>query len=132
MKKYFVIALILVSVLACKKTKFSPEGPTDVRVHNLSDLAFTEVTVNTNGTPLPLGDITSDDYSEYVRFEKAFPKAEISAKINGVLFTTGPVNTTYMQYLGQDRITYEVYISNVDQKELTINNVVIEEPLILK
>jgi hypothetical protein len=37
-----------------------------------------------------------------------------------------------MQYIGQDRITYEVYISSVDRKELTINNVVIEEPLILK
>jgi hypothetical protein len=69
MKRYFVIALILLSVLGCKKTKFSPEGPTDVRVHNLSDMSFTDVKVNTDGTALPVGDIAAGESSEYVRFE---------------------------------------------------------------
>jgi hypothetical protein len=36
MKKLIVISFILLTVLACKKKEFSPEGPTDVRVRNLS------------------------------------------------------------------------------------------------
>ena len=132
MKKIFFISLIMISVLGCKKTKFTPEGPTDVRVRNLSDVTFIEVIVNTSGGIDTLGNIGPGDHSEYYRFDKAFPKAEISAKINGDIFSTGPVNTTYMQYLGQDRITYEVFISNMAKKEITINDVIHDEPLVLK
>lgn len=123
---------MLILVIACKKTKFSPEGPTDVRVKNLSDMAFNEVIVNTSGGIDTLGDIRPGNSSDYYRFEKAYPKAEISAKINGDVYSTGPVNITYMQYLGQDKITYEVYILSMANKQLKINNVIHDEPLVLK
>jgi hypothetical protein len=139
MKKLIVISFILLTVLACKKKEFSPEGPTDVRVRNLSDLTFNEVIVSTSEKPEDidtLGNIANGAESDYFRFEKAYPKAEISAKINidGSLikFSTGPVNYTYMQYIGQDRITFEVYISSMNNKELTISNLVLDEPLVLK
>lgn len=132
MRKIFFLSLLLILIFSCKKVKFSPEGPTDVRVRNLSDLTFNEVIVNTMGGIDTLGNINPGDISDYYRFEKAYPKAEISAKLNGILFSTGPVNVTYLQYLGQDRITYEVYISSMNKKELKINNVIHEEPLIIK
>jgi hypothetical protein len=129
MKKYFVILVILLTVFACKKIKFSPEGPTDVRVRNLSDLTFYEVIVNTSGGIDTLGDIGPGNVSDYYRYDKAYPKAEISATINSEKFSTGPVNYTYMQYLGQDKITYEVYISSMSNKTLTIFNVIHDEPI---
>ena len=85
---------------------------------------------------LSFGDIASGTESGFFRFEKAYPKAQISAKINidGSLieFSTGPVDYTYMQYIGQDKITFEVYISNPTNHVLTISNVIEEEPLALK
>ena len=132
MKRLLFFTLILISVTACKKTEFSPEGPTDVRVRNMSDQTFVEVIVNTSGGIDTLGNINSGAVSEYSRFEKAYPKAEISAKINGIIFSTGQVDYTYLQYIGQDRITYEVLISDMTKKELKINNVIIEEPITLK
>jgi hypothetical protein len=129
MKKYFAILVILLTVFACKKIEFSPEGPTDVRVRNLSDLTFHEVIVNTSGGIDTLGDIAPGDVSDYFRFDKAFPKAEIWATISSEKFYTGPVNYTYMQYLGQDKITYEVYISSISGKTLAIFNVIHEEPI---
>jgi hypothetical protein len=139
MKNVIYISLIAIVLFACKKTEFSPEGPTDVRVRNLQgDLTFLDIIVNTSGgmdttgNIKKLGTVNPGDVSEYSRFTKAFPKAEITAKINGETFSTGPVNSTYMQYIGQDRITYEVYISNMPNKVLKINNVVVDEPLILK
>jgi hypothetical protein len=132
MKKLFFISFAIIFLFSCKKTKFSPEGPTDVRVRNLSDQTFVEVIVNTSGGIDTVGDIGPGAISEYSRFDKAYPKAEISAKINGVTFSTGQENYTYMQYIGQDRITYEVYISDMTNKELKINNVIIEEPITLK
>lgn len=132
MKKILFISLILISVLACKKTKFEPEGPTDVRVRNLSNVAFTEVTVNTSGGTNIIDTIAPGDVSEYFRFEKAYYRADISAKINGVKFSTRPVDYTYLTYIGRDKITYEVEISDLNNKLLEITDIIPEEELHLK
>jgi hypothetical protein len=139
MKKLIIISLLVLSVIACKKKEFSPEGPTDVRIRNLTRETFQEVIVSTSEKPEDidtLGNITEASVSDYFRFTKAYPKAEISVKINIggslVKFSTGSVDYTYMQYIGQDRITYEVYVSNPTNHVLTIDNVIIEEPLVLK
>jgi hypothetical protein len=139
MKKLVIISLLLLSVLSCKKKEFSPEGPTDVRIRNLSDLTFEEVIVRTSEKPEDIdtiGTIASSTASAYFRFTKAYPKAEISTKINIggslVKFTTGPVNYTYLTYIGRDRMTFEVYISDMNNRELTISNVILDEALVLK
>jgi hypothetical protein len=121
MKNLIIISIIILSVFACKKTEFSPEGPTDVRVKNISDIAFTEVIVNTSGGIDTLGNISSGGFSEYFRFEKAFPKAEITAKVNGQIFSTGAVSYNGMTYIGQAKITYEVWISDFNNKKLEIS-----------
>ena len=129
--KKLLYFLIIISLFACKKTEYEPEGPTDIRVRNLSNLTFTEVIVNTNADRDTIGDIGPTQLSEYFRFEKAYSKAEISATINGVVFSTGPISTTYMNTIGRDRITYEVFISNMANRELS-HIIIIEEPLVLK
>jgi hypothetical protein len=139
MKKLVIISLLLLSVLACKKKEFAPEGPTDVRIRNISDLTFEEVIVRTSEKPEDidtLGAVAKSTTSAYFRFTKAYPKAEISAKINIggslVKFTTGAVNFTYLTYIGRDKMTFEVYISNLNNRELTISNVILDEALVLK
>ena len=136
MKKFFFILLILITVAACKKTKFEPEGPTDVRVRNMQGTeVFSDVVINTAGVRdtvgnvRKLGTINPGEVSVYKRVKIAFSKAEITAKINGETFSTGPVNSTYMDYKGQMKITYEVYISNMTNKVLMISNVIPEEAL---
>jgi hypothetical protein len=129
MKKLLFILIIVLTVLACKKTKYSPEGPTDIRVKNVSDLPLVMVIVDTSDGIDTLGDISSGGYSEYFRFNKAYPKAEITAKVNGELFTTGSVNYNGMTYIGQAKVTYEVYISDINNKKLTINNCSLDAPL---
>ncbi len=139
MKKILILTLTILIVCACKKTRFSPEGPTDVRIKNLTAETFNEVIIKTSEKEEDidtLGTINASSISDYFRFTKAYPKAEISARINidGIesTYSTGPVDFTYMQYIGQDRITFEVWISNPANKELAIFNVIVEEPLVLK
>jgi hypothetical protein len=132
MKKLILISIIILSVVACKKTKYSPEGPTDVRVKNLTTLSFTEVRVTIDDSTKAMGDIIQGGVSEYIEFHKAFPKAEITARIGGVLYTTGVVNTgksTTMTYIGQAKITYEVFISDAINKKLSISNCSLDAPL---
>ncbi len=139
MKKLIILSVILLTIIGCKKKEYSPEGPTDVRIRNISDMTFGDVVVSTSeksGDTIGFGVISKGTVSDYFRFQKAYPKAEISASIelNGspVKFTTGTVNYAFMQYIGQDRITFEVYISNMNNHELTISNVILDEALILK
>ncbi len=132
MKKYLIILFFLFAVTACKKTEFEPEGPTDVRISNITDVTFNEVVVKIKDESFTVGDIAKGGVSEYSRFQTAFPKAEISAKIGGVSYSTGTVDYTYLQYLGQVRITYEVWISDPQNKKLEIHDVIYEEPLVLK
>jgi hypothetical protein len=131
MKKFICIFLIIITVLACKKLKFEPEGPTDVRVRNISSMTFDEVVVNTSGGIHNFGSIKPGDSSVYFRFEKAYPKAEVSARINDELYSTGSVDYTYMNYMGQMKITYKIGIENTSLKKISVN-VVPEEPLTLK
>jgi len=133
MKKLLLLSLVLISVLACKKTKFEPKGPTDVRIKNISDQNFQEVILNIDGEKDTLYNITAfGGYSDYSRFDIAYSKAEISAKIGDEVFTTGPVDYTYLDYKGQMRITYIVWIKNFPGKKLEIKDVIPEEPLILE
>jgi len=112
---------------SCKK---EIAGPTDVRVRNLSqDETFNEVIVNIDGSIHLLGNIGPGDVSEYSRCDIAYSKAEISAKINGETFSTGPVNFASLEDVGKIRITYEVFISNLNNKELKIYSVMLDGPL---
>jgi hypothetical protein len=136
MKNILIISILLLSLLSCKKKGTTPEGPTDVRIKNLSDLTFRNVTVGTSEITDDLhiyGNITNGEISDYFRFSKAYPKAEISADIdiNGTLvnFSTGTVDYTYMQYLGPQKVTFEVFISSMNNHQLSISNVIPEEPL---
>ena len=132
MKKYLILLFILIALTSCKKTEFEPEGPTDVRVKNLSDQAMTEVTVKIKDESFVYGNLTTGGTTDYLRYQTAFPKAEISAKINDVVFSTGSVDYTYLTYIGQMRITYEIWISDFTGKKLEIHDVVLEEALVLK
>jgi hypothetical protein len=139
MRKLVYISLIIIALASCKKTEWAPEGPTDVRVYNLqSDLTFYNVIIktaggrDTTGNIKSLGNIPPGDTSIYQRVTFAYPEAEISAMINGQLYSTGTFQSTYLTYLSRHKITYKVYISNAANRVLKINDVVFEEPLVLK
>jgi hypothetical protein len=128
-KKIIFLFVIAVCLLACKKTKFAPEGPTDVRVENLSDVAWLQVIVNTSGGIDTLGNIAAHAKSAYFRFDKAFNVAEISATIGGEKYSTGVPNYTYLAYIGQAKITYSVWISDPTHKVLEISHCSLDAPL---
>ena len=129
MKKVIYITVLAILLFACKKLEYSPEGPTDVRVENLSVQTWSEVIVNTSGGIDTFDIISPGDTSGYLRFDKAFPKADISAMINGEKYATDSVDYTGMTYIGQAKITYQVSILSVQNKKLKINKVILDSAL---
>jgi len=137
MKRNVVLLLVILALFACKKEKWEPEGPTDVRVRNLqANEIMRDIVINTAGVRdtagnvKKLGVVNPGGVSDYRRVSIAFPKAEITAVINGEKFSTGPVNSTYMNYIGLMRITYEVSVADLTNRLLTVDNVIPEEALI--
>ena len=118
MKRTLLLILIVLAVVSCKKTPIEPEGPTDVRVYNNTDQTFDNVTVNTSGGEFNFGTVAPHQYSNYHRFEKAFPKADISLTVAGVEYSTPQQDYTYMQYMGQMKISYRTFIRSQALKEL--------------
>jgi hypothetical protein len=129
MKRSILLLLIILVPFACKKEKNTPEGSTDVGVKNSSGIKLTEVIVNTSGGIETLGDINPGGFSEHFRFDKAFPKAEISGKVKGEPHSTPSVNYNGMTYIGQAKITYEVVIPNASNKTFEISNCSLDAPL---
>jgi hypothetical protein len=133
MKRIIILsAFLLILIAGCKKTEKTPEGPTDIRITNLSDVIMTDLTVNTSGGEFNFGTVNPGSTTDYHRFDKAYPKANIYAFVNGVKFRTDSVKASdylYYQWLGPIKATYKIYIKNVSQKQLEINDVVPESEL---
>lgn len=128
MRNIIALACIMMIMVSCEKPNRTPEGPTDVRIKNLTDQTFTNVIVDTGGGEHNYGDIPAGGITDYLRFDIAYPDAEITAIINGEVYTSGEKDYTYATYIGPDKITYEVYILNPEQRILEID-VIIDAPI---
>jgi hypothetical protein len=129
MKKLILFAVVLLVAVSCKKITKDPEGPTDVRIKNLTTVNMAELTVSTGGGEYNFGLLKADSLTVYHRFEKAYSKANISAMINGQKYKTDTVTYGWMDYKGQMKLTYKIYILSDAQKKLAISDVVPEGPL---
>jgi hypothetical protein len=128
MKKVAVILLVSVLIVSCKKLEKEPLGPTDIRIENLTDVSMTDVSVSTGGGEFNFGSVSALGKSEYHRFDKAYPKANISVVINGQKYKTDTAIYTWMQYLGVIKATYKIWIKSEVQKQLDMN-VIMDAPL---
>jgi len=128
MKRALFFILLAFLSLSCKKTPFEPEGPTDVRIYNNTDKLFTNIVVNTSGGEHYFGTLDSHLYTDYYRFDKSYPKIDISLTIGSVTYSTVIQDYTYQNYLGQVKCTYRVFISNPSTKTIDME-VVLDGPI---
>lgn len=132
MKKLIPVLLILLVLVSCKKTEFSPVGPTDVRIQNLTGQTLNELTVKIKSQTHTYGNIGPSQLSEYLRFDTAFVKAEITAKISDVTFSTAPFNYMGLIHIGREQIIYNVWLpSGITEPVIEIDDVVLIGPLVL-
>jgi hypothetical protein len=130
MKKLILAILILSVAVSCKKLTKAPYGPTDIRIRNITTSNMTNVTVHTFDSTFNFGTINENSVSEYHRYDRAYPLANISVYINGVRYKTDTIQSfVYMQYLSTMKATYEIWkVSDVPPK-IAIKNCVLESEL---
>jgi len=123
---FFVSLVGILLVWGCRKK--SPEGPTDIRIRNLTTQVFDSVYVDTYSGNHTYGTIQPADTTDYKRYDKAYREAYIKLYINQVKYELIPVDYTYEVFLGQGKFTYELSIADSINHTLSIH-VVPEAPL---
>jgi len=132
-----ILMILLASALAltsCKKRNFTDKGPTDVRIHNQTGQVVSDVTVTVTDDPAysirshNYGTLAAGACSEYFRFDIAYPEADITVKIDDVIYSTPATQFKYLPYIGPDRITYSITIVDAVNRILDIETI-IEEPI---
>lgn len=119
---------------ACKKRCITAEGPTDVRIHNQTGQVIDDVTVTTTDDPAytirvhNFGTVAPGAITDYFRFDIAYTEADITLKIGSLTYSTPHTQFNYLTYIGQDRITYILTISDPVNRVLDIETI-IEEPI---
>ena len=122
MKKLTLLIALVLVVAACKKENLTPEGPTDVRIKNVTgDVVFENVIVDTGRGDFNYGNIDAGAVSEYHRFEVSYPDIQVTLTIDGMQYTNGVVDNTYSTYIGPDKVTYEVYPTSVGSGVLVVD-----------
>ena len=129
-RKFFSILLVslmgILMVWGCRKK--SPEGPTDIRIRNLTTQIFDSVYVDTYSGDHTYGTILPAATTGYKRYDKAYREAYIKLYINQVKYELIPVDYTYEIPIGQEKCTYELSIADSLNHTLGVH-VVLDAPL---
>ncbi len=119
--------LTAIVLTSCKKTEYSPDGPTDIRIHNLSSLTYDSVVViNTLSESNEYGTVNPGAQTEYKRFEKAYPREQVNMYIDSVSYEFPPDDSIRV-LLQQGKFTYQLDVDTV-AKTISIH-VIADAPL---
>jgi hypothetical protein len=129
MNKITFLSIVLTAIVltSCKKNEYTPDGPTDIRIHNVSSLTYDSVVViNTLWEENEYGTVNPGAKTEYKRFEIAYPKEQVNMYIDSVSYKFPPDDSIRV-LLQQGKFTYELDVDTV-AKSLSIN-VIADAPL---
>ena len=128
MNKITFLSIVLTAMIltSCKKTEYTPDGPTDIRIHNVSSLTYDSVVVSTSWGNNEYGTVNPGAQTEYKRFEKAYPKEQVNMYIDSVSYEF-PRDDSIRVLLQQGKFTYELNVDTV-AKSLNIH-VIADAPL---
>ena len=129
MNKITILSLVLTAIVltSCKKTEYTPDGPTDIRIHNVSSLTYDSVVViNTLSESNEYGTVNPGAQTEYKRFEKAYPREQVNMYIDSVSYEFPPDDSIRV-LLQQGKFTYQLDVDTV-AKTLSIH-VIADAPL---
>lgn len=129
MNKITILSLVLTAIVltSCKKTEYTPDGPTDIRIHNVSSLTYDSVVViNTLSESNEYGTVNPGAQTEYKRFEKAYPREQVNMYIDSVSYEFPPDDSIRV-LLQQGKFTYQLDVDTV-AKTISIH-VIADAPL---
>lgn len=128
MNKITFLSIVLTAIVltSCKKAEYTPDGPSDIRIHNVSSLTYDSVVVITSWGNNEYGTVNPGVKTEYKRFEKAYPREQVNMYIDSIFYEFPPDDSIRV-LLQQGKFTYELDVDTV-AKSLSIH-VIADAPL---
>ena len=123
---FLLIVLTAIVLTSCNKDEYTPDGPTDIRIHNVSSLTYDSVVVITSWGNNEYGTVNPGAQTEYKRFEKAYPREQVNMYIDSVSYEFPPDDSIRV-LLQQGKFTYELDVDTA-AKSISIH-VIADAPL---
>jgi len=124
MKKLLFLFLSLSLAFACTKENPTPDGPSDIRIRNITGSDFLNVFVDIGDGEDEgehnYGNIANHSETDYHRFEIAYPDALITLVIAGEGYSTPTPDHTYAVPIQQGKFTYEVWVSSGNTLDMRV------------
>ena len=83
MKKTVLIISVLLTFFSCTSDDVTETGDILIRIENKSSSDFKNILVNTSGGENNYGDLNSNQFSDYKKFELAYRYAFVELSIDG-------------------------------------------------
>ncbi len=109
MPKILILATLVFGI-SCES--LLKDDQVHIRIQNRSDVAYSDVRVNTNGGENNYGTIEPNSYSDYKTFDHAYRYAFVELKIDTDTFTLQPID-----YVGEEPLQAGNYTYAIDATE---------------
>jgi len=112
MKKSIILFLTLCTFLSCSIPKDENLLGVSIRLTNVSQYDFKNITVDTSTGITPFEDIDAGESTDYQVFELAYRYAFIELEIDGETFTIQPID-----YVGETPLENRLYTYQINAND---------------
>jgi hypothetical protein len=122
MKNIIVLSFItLIFCIGCsKKEVVTPPTEVEIRVKNISNLRYTDLTVSTGGGQQNYGILNANATSDYKKYSFCYRYAFIQITIDGKTYTLQPFDYVSETKFETGKFTYEID-ANTTNNRLSLN-----------
>ncbi|MGL1888710.1 MAG: hypothetical protein OCD76_19510 [Reichenbachiella sp.] len=123
----FIQIISFLIFFSCSGNKDDIESNANIRLSNISQFDFNDVTVNTWDQKVEFGNINSGQTTDYNFFQIAYRYAFVELSINGDTYTLQPIDYVGETPLKSGNYTYQIDANDSQDQYEKLSLVLIEE-----
>lgn len=112
MKKTLILIISMVTLISCFNDDNNKADLLNIRLSNISQFDFENIVVNTSTGNTDFENISSQQITNYKKFQTAYRYAFVELEIDGETFTLQPIDYVGETPLENGNYTYQIDVDN--------------------
>jgi hypothetical protein len=126
MNKILILIISISTLLSCSNGNDN-SSELNIRLSNISQFDFKNITVNTSNENVNFEDINSGQKTDYKTFDTAYRYAFIELEIDGETYTLQPIDYVGETPLENGNYTYQIDVNDSQDQNGSLNLTLVEE-----
>jgi len=126
MNKILILIISISTLLSCSNGNDN-SSELNIRLSNISQFDFKNITVNTSNENVNFEDINSRQKTDYKTFDTAYRYAFIELEIDGETYTLQPIDYVGETPLENGNYTYQIDVNDSQDQNGSLNLTLVEE-----